>query len=316
MSESMETTAARMKKIYKQYKNIQAPAVAIGIFDGVHLGHQKILKKLVREAEKEKTKSLVITFYPHPREILKHSPKVPLLTSLEHRLRLIKELGVDSSVVVKFKKSLSRIKADDFIEKVLVKKLNMKTLVVGKDFKFGHNKKGDFSLLKKMSGRYGFKLFGIDPVKIKGSYVSSTRIREVIEKGGLKHASVLLGRPVVILGTVVKGRRIGRALGFPTANINPHHEAIPPSGVYVVDVKLNGKVFKGVLNIGTRPTFGENREPVIELHILNFRKNIYGKDAEIIFKKKIRKEKKFKTVNDLKEQIKKDILSIGHLPNM
>ena len=294
-----------VKKIYNPYK-IRNLVASIGIFDGVHRGHQKILKKLVGEAKKRKTKSLVITFYPHPRKVLKSDSNIPLLTSLKHRLRLIEDFNVDFILVIKFTKYFSKMKAEDFVKKILVDKLNVKTLIVGKDFLFGYKERGDFRLLKNVSKKYGFKVFGIESLKLKKGLVSSTRVRHLIEKNNLKEASLMLGRKVTVLGTVVKGRRIGRKLGFPTANINPHHEAIPGSGVYTVDVRMKKKVYKGVLNIGTRPTFSKDKEPSIELHILNFKKDIYGKNIEITFKRRIRKERKFNSVEALRKQIKID----------
>ena len=171
-------------------------------------------------------------------------------------------------------------------------------------------------LLKSLSKIYNFRLVGVSSVKIKKKVVSSTRIRKAIEKGDLKNASLMLGRPVTILGTVVRGEAIGRKIGFPTANINPHHEAIPSSGVYAVDARMGKKIYKAVLNIGIRPTIGKDKEPTIEIHILRFKKNIYGKDIEIIFKRKIRDEKKFSSIEKLRMQIKKDILNAKRTPHI
>jgi len=295
-----------MKKISSRYK-IRNTVASIGIFDSVHRGHRKILKRLVDEARREKRKSLVITFHPHPRKILHPKARVPFITSLDHRLRLIKAMDVDFLAVVKFTKYISTMNAEDFISDIMVRTLNIKALVVGENFLFGKNGKGDFSALKKAAKKYGFKVFAVRSVKIKGKVVSSTRIRRAIEKGDLKSASLMLGRPVAILGTVVKGRRVGRKIGFPTANIDPHHEAIPPSGVYAVDAKLKNRYYKAVLNIGRSPTFGPSIEPTIELHILDFNKIIYKKEVEIAFKKKLRNEKRFSSIGSLREQIKKDI---------
>jgi len=304
-----------VKKIYNLSK-IGKLAATIGIFDGVHSGHQEILKELVSDSHRLKTKSLVITFSPHPRKILNPGSMIPFLTSLEHRFRLIENLGVDFFHVIRFTKSLSRMEPDEFVKKVLIDKFNIKMLVVGQDFLLGNKRGGDFSLLKSLSKKYNFRLFGVKPVKIKGKVISSTRIRNSIEKGDLKNASLMLGRPVSILGTVVRGKAIGRKIGFPTANINPHHEAISPSGVYAVDARMNKKIYKAVLNIGTRPTLGKDKEPTVEIHILQFKKNIYGKDIEIIFKGKIRDEKKFPSLEKLRMQIKKDILNAKHTPHI
>ena len=305
-----------MKKISNLYK-VRSPAAAIGIFDGVHRGHQKILKRLVKEAARSRTRALVITFFPHPRRVLDPKSKIPSLISLEHRIGLIKDMGVDSFVVIKFTKSIAMMAPEDFIQKILIERLNIKMLVVGKSFLFGSKGKGNFNLLKKASRIYGFKLFGVESVKLKGLTISSTRIRKKIEIGDLKNAALMLGRPVTVLGTVARGRGIGKKIGFPTANIDPHHEAIPPSGVYAVDVKIHKKNFKGILNIGIRPTFSQSRttsvrgmdiDPIIELHIFNFKKHIYGKDIEIVFKRKIREERRFSSVEALQRQIKTDVL--------
>lgn len=296
-----------MKKIYVSH-NIGNVAAAIGVFDGVHRGHQKILKKAVSLASVTSMKTLVITFHPHPKRVLNPDSKIHFLTSAGHKLNLIKNIGVDFLLDLKFTRNLAEMRAEDFVKKILVNKLNIKALVVGKNFLFGRDGLGDFKLLKTMGEKYGFRVFGIKPLRIKGVQVSSTKIRAAIEKGNLRLASLMLGRPVSVLGTVVKGRRVGRRLGFPTANINPHHEAIPPGGVYAVDARVCGKKCAAILNIGTRPTFNLKREPSIELYIFKFNKNIYGKDAEVIFKYKIRDEIRFISPEELKNQIKKDII--------
>jgi riboflavin kinase/FMN adenylyltransferase len=250
-----------------------------------------------------------VTFNPHPRRVLNPNSNVPSLTSLGHRLKLIKAIGVDFFLVIKFTKLFSGIKAEDFVKKILVNKLAIKNLVVGENFLFGHRQSGDLRFLKRLGERFGFQVFWVRPVRMKGAIISSTRIRNIIQKGRLEEASRMLGRPLTILGTVVKGRHIGRRLGFPTANIDPHHETIPPNGVYAVYVRTDKKPCrKAVLNIGTRPTFCRGKEPVLELHILNFKKYIYGKDIEIIFRQKIRNERRFYCIEALRRQIQKDIL--------
>ena len=274
-------------------------AVTIGIFDGVHKGHQKILNKVLKEAWKNHLKSVVITFHPHPVKILKPGAKIPLLMSLDHRIRLINKMGVDKCLVVKFTRQFSKLGPEDFIKNILIDKLNMKVLVTGDNFLFGFKEKGNAGLLKNLSKLYNFKSYSIPALKIDGDFVSSTRIRLTVEKGDLKLASKLLGRPVTIFGTVVKGKALGRKLGFPTANIDPHHESIPPSGVYGVDVNLGEKLYRGILNI--------SRHKVIEVHILDFNKKIYGESMEVIFRQKIREEKKFKSLEALRKQIQLDI---------
>ena len=281
-------------------KTLYPSIVTIGIFDGVHKGHQAILKKVIRRAKIARLKSVVITFNPHPVKVLSPGTKIPLLMSLGHRIRLIKKMGVDECLVMRFTKGFSRLSPEDFIKNVLVDKFNLKVLVTGGNFLFGFKEKGGVALLRKLSRAYDFKFYSVPPLKMDGNFISSTRIRRLIEEGDLKLASKMLGRPVTILGTVVKGRRFGRKIGFPTANINPHHESIPPGGVYGVDAVLGEKKYSGILNISGRK--------IIEVHIFNFKKDIYGKDIEIIFRQKIRDEKKFKSPEALKKQIQLDIL--------
>jgi riboflavin kinase/FMN adenylyltransferase len=283
-----------MKKI------LYPAAVTIGIFDGVHKGHQAILKRLTEEAKKARLKSVVITFDPHPAKVLNQAVKIPFLISLEHRIKLIKKMGVDTCFIVKFTKEFSRLSPEDFIKEILIDKFGLKVLVAGENFLFGAKERGSLQLLKSLGKKYGFKECGVRPLKMYGDFISSTRIRKAVEKGDLDSASKMLGRPVTILGTVVRGKKVGREIGFPTANIDPHHESIPPSGVYSVDVKLDGRPYRGILNI--------SRRKVIEAHIFNFNRNIYGGSIEVIFKKKIRDEKKFKSLEALKRQIHKDIL--------
>jgi len=281
-------------------KKISYPTVVtIGIFDGVHKGHQKILKRVLDEARKRCLKSVVVTFDPHPVRVLSPGAQIPLLMSLDHRVRLIKKMGVDYCIVKKFTKEFSKLSPEEFIRGLLVDRLNLKVLITGENFLFGFKEKGSSKLLKKLGRAHDFKYYGIPPLKMGGEYISSTRIRKLIEKGSLGLAKKLLTRPVTILGTVVKGKSLGRELGFPTANIDPHHESIPPAGVYSVDAVIGKKIYRGVLNISSHK--------IIEVHMLNFNRNIYGKDIEVIFKQKIRNEKKFKSLESLKRQISLDI---------
>lgn len=285
-------------------KKISYPTVVtIGIFDGVHKGHQLILKKVLKEAGKSHLKSVVVTFNPHPVKVLNPGAEIPFLISFEHRIKLIKSMRIDDCVAIKFTKAFSKISPEDFIKNILIDKLNLKVLVTGENFLFGSKKKGDKKTLERLSKIYGFRFYSVPPLKIDGGYISSTRIRKAIEKGDLKLASKMLGRPVTILGTVVKGKRLGRKIGFPTANINPHHESIPPSGVYSVDVALDKKLYRGILNISAHK--------IIESHIFKFNKHIYGRDIEVIFRQKIRDEKKFKSLEALKRQISLDIQQIS-----
>ncbi|MCM8782050.1 MAG: bifunctional riboflavin kinase/FAD synthetase [Candidatus Omnitrophica bacterium] len=284
------------------------PVVSIGIFDGVHLGHKRILRKVVNEARRIGGTSIVVTFSPHPATILDTIGAPPLLISLKHRLKLIENEGIDVACVLNFNETLARCDAEEFVKKVLIKRISVRTVIIGLNFKFGKDKKGDIKLLKTFAKQFNFFVKGVSLFKIGGRPVSSTRIRNAIMNGRLSEAARLLGRRVSILGTVVKGAQRGRILGYPTANIDPHQEAIPPSGVYAVYVLLEGKRYKGILNIGQRPTFDKIRKknPTIEVHIFNFCNYIYGKEIEVIFVGKLRGEKKFRTKKELVQQIKID----------
>ncbi len=284
--------------------------MTIGVFDGVHVGHKKIIERIVDRARRSHLKSVVLTFDPHPFKVLNPHAKIPSLISLKHRIALIGAIGVDYTVILKFTRPLSRVSPESFVKKILVDKLGMKEICVGENFYFGNGAMAGIAVLKKIGARLSFKVEAIKPVMSGSRVVSSSLIRALIIKGDIRAASRFLGRPISILGTVASGDGRGRLLGFPTANIDPHHEAIPPAGVYAVLVKLGKDIFKGVLNIGVRPTFFKDSrisEPAIEAHILDFNKDIYGKDLEIIFIKKLRDEALFKDKHELMLQIKKDV---------
>ncbi|MDP3804898.1 MAG: bifunctional riboflavin kinase/FAD synthetase [Candidatus Omnitrophota bacterium] len=298
----------RIIKGLKNLRSIRKSCVTIGVFDGVHIGHRKIIGKVVEAAKRVKLSSVVLTFDQHPLNILNTKSRVPSLISLKHRIKLIEELGVAYLVVLNFTKSFSRIPPEKFVRDILIKKIGAKIIYTGHDFYFGKAAEAGPELLKKLSFKLGFKAEIVKPVKVRGRVVSSSAIRDYISKGELEKAQALLGRPVSILGTVVKGTGLARHLGYPTANVNPHHETIPPTGVYAVRIKFGSRRFNGVLNIGTRPTFYSptDLEPSIEVHIFNFVGDIYGKDIEVLFVKKIREERKFKVIAGLVSEIKAD----------
>lgn len=277
--------------------------MALGVFDGLHHGHRNILEGTVRIARRILGTSIVLTFFPHPQG--KES-----LYSLEHRLRLIGELGVDVCIVAKFSRNFAKIKPDDFIIKILVKKIGASFICIGKNFHFGNKAGGDYRLLRGYAKRHDFKLKVFNVVKSNGLSISSTVIRKLIKSSKIKKAQALLGRRVSILGTVIKGTKLGRLLGFPTANINPHHEVIPAAGIYAVKIVFCAKAYNGICYIGSRPTiYSGNKSIHVEVHIFNFHKNIYGKTMEIQFVKMIRGDKKFASIRDLTLQIKKDIIT-------
>lgn len=285
-----------------QIKKFIRPVVALGVFDGVHRGHRMILESAVDKARRIRGTSIAVTFWPHPQ-------KQQSLYSLEHRLRLLGGMGVDVCIVIEFNKEFSLTGAEDFILHVLVEKIGAKYIYVGKNFRFGMGAKGTAATLKKASQKYGFTLKAFSVLKSGGSPISSTLIRKLISEGKLAAAQNLLGRAVSILGTVIKGESWGRKLGFPTANINPHHEVVPPPGIYAVRVIFNQKKFEGACYIGSRPTFLRQGKR-IEVYIFNFNKNIYRKYIEVQFVKKIREDKKFASPLLLSRQIKKDTVFI------
>jgi riboflavin kinase/FMN adenylyltransferase len=300
-----------MKVIYGIHDLSIAPkssVVTIGVFDGVHAGHARVIGKAVARARSAGLKSVVITFDPHPEKTLGRRSGAPSLISLDHRIKLIKAMSADYIVVLHFSKALAGLSAISFAKEVLLEKAGAREAYVGENFYFGKGAKAGPYELKKLGAALGIKVIVVPTLKIGGYRASSSLIRTLISSGRLDTAAKFLGRPVSALGTVTAGANLARELGYPTANLNPHHEVIPPSGVYAVLVKYAGRTLKGVLNIGLRPTFyaPRDREPAIEVHIFNFHKTIYGRDLEVFFIKKIRDEKKFSGKELLIERIKQD----------
>jgi riboflavin kinase/FMN adenylyltransferase len=301
-----------MEIIYgiKNIRRYNSPVVAIGVFDGLHRGHRKILLSAVKKARRIHGTSMVVTLFPHPQ-------KEDSLSSLKHRLRLIEELGIGVCIVVGFNKAFSKISAQDFIKKILVKKINARYVYIGTNFRFGRNAQGDIRVLKEFAAKnnFGLKVFNLARHGIKT--VSSSFIRRLIKRGSLDTAGKLLLRPVSVFGKVTRGSSRARKMGFPTANIKPQHEVLPPAGVYAAEAFLNHRKIPAVCYIGTRPTFsaGPKRrkvkflKPHVEAHIINFNRDIYNKELEIRFMKRLRAEKKFASVEALSKQIKKDLNS-------
>lgn len=284
-------------------KKLSKPVVALGVFDGVHRGHREIINYAVMQARKIKGTSVALTFWPHPQ-------KEGSLYSLEHRLRLIAELGIEVCIAVNFNRSFAKISADDFIARILVKKIGVSFVCVGKNFRFGRFALGDYKKLVAGAKKYNFQLKALSVLKSRGEPISSTAIRKLIRKSKIKEAQDLLGRPVSVLGSVIRGSSLGRVLGVPTANIDPHHEVIPPAGIYAARIFISGRRYGGVCYIGTRPTiYAKNKAIHIEVHIFGFHKDIYGEFLEIQFVKLIRPDKKFSSLEGLAVQMKKDILS-------
>ncbi|MGR3317047.1 MAG: bifunctional riboflavin kinase/FAD synthetase [Candidatus Anammoxibacter sp.] len=298
--------------IEKPLRKVSWPVATLGVFDGIHRGHLRLINKAVSWAKKKGGESIVLTFSKSPKVVLGKRPS-SIITSLEHRLHFFERYGVDITVVMEFNDKVANIEADDFIERVLHNWLGVKGVVLGHNCSFGKNGEGNESLICKFANQYGYEVCSCEPVKLEGRIISSTLIREAIMCGDLKQAEVMLGRPVTVLGTVVTGSKRGSKVLFPTANLDLHHEIMPPIGVYGTIVQLKGKEFYAITNIGTRPTFEaepfgniNSLETVVEVHILDFTGSIYGQDLEVQFVCKIRDEKKFNNAKELKNQIEDD----------
>ena len=285
------------------------PVLTLGTFDGVHMGHQKILAHLRNIAETTDGKVTLLTFYPHPRKVLfPEMTDMQLLSTLDEKCNLLEKYGVQQLIIQPFSRDFSMLDHDDFIKNILVDKLGVKTLVIGYDHQFGHNRKGSFKDLQELAPSMGFNVVEIPKQDIEATAVSSTRIRKALFRGEVELAAHLLGYDYTISGQVVKGNQIGRTIGFPTANINVEdpEKLIPANGVYAVMVNVNGQLHRGAMNIGTRPTF-DNGERKLEVFLLNFDKDIYGERITVHFKFRLRDELKFPSVDKLIEQMNVDI---------
>lgn len=284
--------------------------VAIGNFDGVHRGHQAIFNLVKDKARQIGGTSVAITFDPHPIRVLNHRTPPPLITLLEQKTELIGEQGIDTLVCIPFTASFAAITAGEFTEQILVNRIGMKAIVIGRDYTFGKNRQGNADFLKQEGKRLGFEVIVVDWIFIPGNgieRVSSTLIREVIEQGAVDHAKKLLGRHYQLRGQVTKGRnRGGRLLGFPTANITINDELCPKQGVYAVTVETADGTHAGVANIGYSPTF-DDPQFTVEIHILDYSGDLYGKMIRVNFIRRIRDERKFDGIDQLIEQIRKDI---------
>jgi len=285
-------------------KRLSGCVLTIGNFDGVHLGHQEILKSLVIKAKKQSLPSLVISFSKTP-ETFFGRPKARI-SSFRDKHLFLKSLGVDKHLLIKFNKSFSEISATDFINKILVEKIGVRHCLIGDDFRFGRGRKGDFSMLQKASLEKKFIVEKISSVSINGHRVSSSKIRQLLTNGDFKTAETFLGRPFSISGKVATGEQIGRTIGFPTANICIKRKLSPVLGVYSVLIEHMSKTYAGVCNVGKRPTVGGTKT-LLEVFIFDFDEEIYGDHVTVVFKQKCRDEKKFGSFDELKEQIQKDV---------
>ena len=292
----------------EEFEKPSFAAVTIGRFDGVHIGHQAILKRIVEEARVNNGKSVLITLWPHPRFILnKDADKLKLLSTFEEKVALVKELGVDFILKIAFTPEFSNLSGDEFVQQILVEKVGTKKLFIGYDHHFGNNREGNIQFLKSNESSYGFKVNEISKQEIDHIGVSSTKIRSALESGEIHLSNSLLGRNYSIKGVVVDGNKTGRSLGYPTANIqvSAPYKLCPADGVYAIKAIVNQKEYLGMLNIGFKPTVDGSKR-TIEAHLFNFDEDIYGHEIVVEFVKGIRKEMKFESLEVLKEQLDKD----------
>jgi riboflavin kinase/FMN adenylyltransferase len=289
--------------------------LAIGFFDGVHLGHQQIIRQTIADAHQHDAVALALTFDRHPNSIVAPNHAPPLIYSLPQKLRAIESLGMNTLLLVRFDEKFSRQSGEEFIHGLARDLGSIHSISVGADFVFGHRRSGNVALLEKLGVKLGFTLHGLAAVSLDGHVVSSTRIREAIRTGILDAASQMLGRPYTISGRVVEGDRLGRQIGFPTANLDVTELALPPNGVYTGFANVKGKAYCTALNIGFRPTVASNTQQLrVEAHLLDFHGELYGEELEIEIGGKLREERKFASMAELREQIARDIAAVTSWP--
>jgi riboflavin kinase / FMN adenylyltransferase len=282
--------------------------LAIGVFDGVHRGHQAVISTSAEHARAANGTPVVVTFDPHPEKVLRPQAAPHLLSATQHKIALIRALGVEHLLVISFDKHFAATEPEDFVQKLITYSKPLREICVGHEWSFGKNRRGNLDLLKMLGAKFSFEVVGIPPVKINGAVVSSTAIREAVENGDLAKAAEMLGREYTILGAVTRGDNLGKKIGFPTANLSAHSEQFPPNGVYAAEARINGELCRGVINLGTRPTVSAGKsERVLEIHLFDFNRDIYGRDVEVRFLKFLRSEKKFENLDALVQQIRQDV---------
>ena len=297
-------------KIFHSIKDFSSPKktiLTLGTFDGVHIGHKKILEKVIQNTQNEKYESLVLTFFPHPRMILQERSEIKLLNTMSEKILLLEQLGIQNLVIHPFDETFSRLTAEDFVRTVLVEQFKIHKIIIGYDHRFGRNRTANINNLIEFGEKYGFEVEQISAQEINAISVSSTKIRNAIQEGEIFLANKYLGYHYFLTGTVIKGKQLGRTIGFPTANlkIEEDYKLIPSKGVYIVSSEINNQTVFGMMNIGHNPTVGEEQLSV-EIHYLNFEGDLYDQKITVAVHQRIRNEEKFDSFSLLKEQIEKD----------
>lgn len=289
------------------YNKTVGTAVTLGTFDGVHIGHQKILNQVNQTAEKHHLESVLLSFFPHPRMVLQKDDTIKLLNTIDERIETLKSLGIEEVIVKEFTQNFANLSAEDYVKNILVNELNSKHIVIGYDHHFGKNRSANINDLKKFGSKYNFEVEEISAQDIKDVTVSSTKIRNALDAGNIAIANSYLGYNYFITGEVIKGKGIGRTIDFPTANIyiKEHYKLIPNDGVYVVKSKIENSEVYGMMNIGTNPTVNGKKRS-IEVHFFNFRKDIYNYKLKIEFLNRLRSEQKFENLEALRSQLQND----------
>ncbi|MDR6299930.1 bifunctional riboflavin kinase/FAD synthetase [Mesonia maritima] len=291
----------------EEFLQKKGAVITIGTFDGVHVGHRKIIKRLVDSGKKNHLKATVLTFFPHPRMVLQQESKIKLINTIEERKKILKKAGVEEIVVYPFTKEFSRLTAQEYVQSILVKKLQAKRVIIGYDHRFGRNRTADIQDLRKLGKQFHFEVEEISKEDIEEVAVSSTKIRKALENGELEKANTYLSEPFMLTGKIVKGKGLGKQLGYPTANlqIEEEYKLIPKGGVYVVSSVIDKKKYYGMMNIGTNPTVG-GKEQTIETYFFDLDKNLYGKEISINLITRIRDEQNFNDVDELISAMKED----------
>jgi len=292
-----------------EYNSDEPSVITIGTFDGLHIGHKKIIHELLEKSKEQKCKSVVITFEPHPRTVVSNDFDIKILSTINEKKKVLADIGIDQLYIINFTEEFSKQTYKEFVQNVIVEKNNAQYIIVGYDHKFGKDRDGDKNNLLDLGKEKNIGITVVSAKEVEDTIISSTKIRKALLEGDIEFANKMLGRSYSLSGKVVEGSKRGRTLGFPTANleVEDDNKLIPQNGVYFVEAEVDSSKYYGVLNVGLRPTFNNRVEPIAEVHILEFENNIYGKDITIDFIQRLRDEKKFNSVEELKDQIRADI---------